>query len=84
MIIVVMRMFTKFRRKSLTARQIAKAKQIYLDRNCAYCGWLRPVLSWWCTNEEIIEMRGTKIPGIWHCPGWKPDKKYIIKKIKED
>ena len=68
----------------MTAQQIAKARQIYRDRKCAYCGWLRSALSWWCTNEEIIRTRGTAIPGICHCPGWKPDKNYIARRIKED
>lgn len=68
----------------MNAQQIAKVRQIYSDRKCAFCGWLHSALSWWCSNEEIIKMRGTRLPGIRHCPGWKPDKSYIAKEIKKN
>lgn len=67
----------------MKAQQIAKVKEIYRNRNCAYCGWLASAVSWWCRNAEIVKMRGTAIPGVCHCPGWKPDKNYIIELIKE-
>lgn len=44
-------------------------------RSCYNCEHLREALSIWCGNEKAIADRGTKIPGIIHCPYWEPDKK---------
>ena len=43
-------------------------------RECADCvhlqafGWI----SWWCTNQEAVEARGTSIPGCCLCRYWAP------------
>ena len=29
-------------------------------------------------------MRDTNIPGVCHCPYWKPDKKFIKREIKKE
>ena len=68
----------------MKAEQIAKVRKIYTDKNCGFCGWLKAAVSWWCKNEDAHKARGTSIPGICHCPYWKPDKRYILKRIKED
>jgi len=67
----------------MTAGQIRKVRIIYKDRHCAYCGWLKSALSWWCTNTAAIKARGTSIPPVCHCPFWKPDKNYIKKELKK-
>ena len=69
--------------KKLTPAQIAEIKNIYNRKNCAYCGWMKAALSWWCTNKEAIDYRGTLFPGINHCIFWKPDKDYIREQLKE-
>jgi hypothetical protein len=63
--------------------QIKEVRTIYNDKKCAFCGWLKSALNWWCTNEEAAKARGTTIPGISKCPWWKPDKKYIKERLKE-
>lgn len=70
-------------KRGFTALQIFAVRRIYRERQCAYCGYLKSALSWWCTNKEAIEQRGTSIPGIRNCPYWKPDKKYIYKSLKK-
>ena len=67
----------------MKANQIAKVREIYQNRNCAFCGWMKAAVSWWCSNEDAIKARHTSIPGIRHCPYWKPDKSYIIKNLTE-
>ena len=67
--------------KMLNKEQIGKVKAIYENKQCAFCGWLKSALHWWCTNEEAAKARGTTIPGISKCPWWKPDKTYIGKEI---
>lgn len=46
-------------------------------RSCYDCGWLKAYVSWWCTNPEAKRVRGTSIPGVYHCPYWKADEKFI-------
>jgi len=41
-------------------------------RRCYDCGYMKSTTSWWCVNENAIEERGTRIPGIYNCPYWKP------------
>jgi hypothetical protein len=53
-----------------------------LIRNCYYCKFCVAYESWWCTNKEIIKLRGTTIPGVVHCPGWKPNKDAINQMAK--
>lgn len=53
------------------------------EMKCCYdCGHLIGKVSWWCTNEEAINVRGTSIPGVDNCPYWKPDWKMIDEKYK--
>ena len=69
--------------QKLTPAQIAEIKNIYNRKNCAYCGWMKAALSWWCTNQKAIDYRGTSFPGINHCIFWKPDKDYIREHLNE-
>lgn len=41
------------------------------DKRCFDCFWLVGYVSWWCTNDEAIEQRGTSIPGVHSCSFWK-------------
>lgn len=65
----------------MEARQISAIRKIYTDKNCAYCGWMKAAVSWWYSCEAAVKARRTSIPGVCHCPYWKPDKEYIIKRI---
>ncbi len=49
-------------------------------RSCYDCEHCKAVISLWCRSHEASKARGTKIPGVIHCPFWKPDWKYIDKK----
>ena len=69
-------------KKHLTAKQIAKVKEIYSDKSCVYCSWCRPAVNWWCYNKDAIQYRHTNIPNVIHCPWWAPEKPYIRKEIK--
>jgi len=51
-------------------------------KNCSDCAHLEGYISLWCTSAEAIEFRGTSIPGVNHCPFWKPDWKEIENKYK--
>ena len=71
------------KKKPLTPEQFGNTKAIYKRRCCAHCSWNIPALSWWCHNEEAIEARGTRIPGIYGCPHWAPHKGRIKKDMDE-
>lgn len=51
-------------------------------KSCYDCKNLVAKISWWCGSKEAIEWRGTSIPGVIHCPFWKPDIKMIDDKYK--
>lgn len=67
----------------LTKAQLYLLRYIYRQRDCAHCGFLVAYVSWWCSNKEACKTRGTKIPGVCHCPYWKPDKKFIRRKLRK-
>ena len=41
-------------------------------KSCADCAHCIAVRSWWCTNKDAIEARGTSFPGVILCPFWSP------------
>lgn len=41
-------------------------------KGCSDCRCLVAAVNWWCSNEEAIRDRRTRIPGIIHCPHWQP------------
>ena len=41
-----------------------------VKRSCYDCRSCKAAVSWWCTNEQAVEARGTKIPGVTNCPFW--------------
>lgn len=41
-------------------------------RRCYDCAHMQGAVSWWCTDKEAIEHRGTRIPGIRDCIFWSP------------
>ena len=43
-------------------------------RSCYNCAWIVAYVSLWCSNDDAIEDRGTRIPGCIHCPHWSPDR----------
>lgn len=53
-------------------------------RACGTCAYLTARVSWWCTNSHAIQTRGTAIPGVCHCPYWKPNMSYIRESCPED
>lgn len=42
------------------------------EKGCYDCFYCQAEVSWWCTNQEAIKHRGTRIPGVTHCQWWKP------------
>lgn len=67
----------------LTTAQFYLLREIYRRRSCANCGFIVEYLSWWCLNNDAWKARGTRIPGVCHCPYWKPNKKFIRRKIRK-
>lgn len=67
----------------LTTTQLHLTREIYERRNCAHCGFLVAYITWWCYNNDACKARGTSIPGVNHCPYWKPDKKFIRQKLRK-
>ncbi len=51
-------------------------------RSCYDCKFLKSALSWWCTNEDAIKVRGTRLPGCIKCNFWEPDWSMIDNKYK--
>lgn len=45
-------------------------------KRCFDCTHCKAAVSWWCTNEEATEERGTKIPGEVDCSFWSPCRQY--------
>jgi hypothetical protein len=43
-------------------------------RSCFDCQYCQGAISWWCTNDDAREERGTSIPGCIDCPHWEPCK----------
>ena len=41
-------------------------------KSCFDCSYNKASLSWWCTNDEAIKHRGTRIPNIKGCEFWSP------------
>ena len=65
----------------LTKEQQEIIRDILLSRSCVYCRYLVSHISWWCGNENSINARGTRIPGVIHCPYFKVDKGYVRKEL---
>ena len=40
-------------------------------KSCYDCKFLYSRVNWWCGNEDAIKYRGTRIPGVIHCPYWE-------------
>jgi hypothetical protein len=69
--------------KQLTEDQRRNIREILDDKSCTYCKYLYSTyVSWWCGNKDAIDARGTRIPGVIHCPYFKINKKYARKKLK--
>lgn len=66
----------------LTTAQLHFLRNIYRRRGCVHCGFLVAYANWWCSNNDACEMRGTSIPGVCHCPYWKPDRKFIKRELR--
>lgn len=43
-------------------------------KRCYDCCFMKGAVSWWCTNEEAIAVRGTLIPDVCKCRFWEPAK----------
>lgn len=68
--------------KQLTEDQRRNIREILDDKSCTYCKYLISHISWWCDNESAFKARGTRIPGVIHCPYFKLDKDYTRKELK--
>lgn len=68
--------------KRLTAAQRRDIREILEETNCAFCKHLVPHVGWWCGNESAIKARGTRMPGVIHCPYFKIDKDFTRKVLK--
>ena len=78
------RIINRLFKTKLTTTQFHILREIYRRRNCAQCNFLVAYINWWCSNDDACEMRGTNIPGVCHCPYWKPNRKFIRRKIKNE
>lgn len=74
----------KRKKRQLTLEEIRVVREIYERKNCAYCRYLFAAVTWWCHNDGAIKARGTRIPGVNHCPYWGADKSYIREKLKKN
>ena len=72
---------TKENMDKLTKDQQKAVRDILTNRSCSYCKYLVSHISWWCGNENAINARGTRIPGVIHCPYFKVDKDYVRKEL---
>ena len=72
---------TKENMDKLTKDQQKVVRDILTNRSCSYCKYLVSHISWWCGNENAINVRGTRIPGVIHCPYFKVDKSYVRKEL---
>ena len=67
----------------LTTTQFRLLREIYRRRSCVHCDFFLAHINGWCSNNNACIARGTNIPGIYHYPYWKPDKKFIRRDIKK-
>lgn len=45
-------------------------------RSCGDCVYCRGFISLWCMNPAAVKIRGSRIPGICHCPFWEKSRWY--------
>lgn len=50
-----------------------RAVSPFEKKSCYDCKHVKCALSWWCSNEDAIKARGTRIPGCIKCTYWEPD-----------
>ena len=50
---------------------------------CMDCKYLKSHISWWCSNNQAIMVRGTRIPGIIHCPYWELDQEWAVEQYNK-
>lgn len=67
---------------AMSAEEFA-AVSPFEKKSCYDCVYLKSALSWWCTNKEAKNARGTSLPGGVRCPFWGPKLKLIDDKFKE-
>lgn len=51
-------------------------------KTCADCQFCKGHVSLWCTNDDAVNDRGTRIPGVVFCPYWLPDWARVDKKYR--
>lgn len=83
MIKYIRKILNRFCNRKLTATQFLFLRKEYRRRNCASCSFLGAYITWWCYNKNAWELRNTNIPGVCHCPYWKPNRKYIKQKLRK-
>jgi len=60
-------------RKDVSLPLYVDDETVFERKGCDSCAYLEGYVSWWCTNEDAREFRGTGIPGVRHCDFWYPD-----------
>ena len=61
-----------------------KTKELPNERRSCYdCCHLKSLVSLWCSNEQAIIARGTRIPGVVHCPYWELDPVIAVNEYKK-
>lgn len=69
----------------LTTAQFTFLRNICKERKCTYCEFLVPYFGGWrCSNEDACKMDGIFFLSKYCCPYWKPDKKFIKRKLRKD
>ncbi len=67
----------------LTTVQFAFLRNIYKRRNCAYCEFFVPYFAdWRCSNKDACKIDGHIFLNRYYCPCWKPDRKFIRRKLR--
>jgi hypothetical protein len=52
---------------------------IMADQGCWNCKYLKPLVSWWCGNDEAIKHWNSALPRRKNCPFWEAE---VVKENK--
>jgi len=56
---------------------LSDVKEIYKDKSCKYCNFIKSYVSWWCSNKEAIKANKSALPKFFNCSFWEPGKEFI-------
>jgi hypothetical protein len=40
-------------------------------KECYDCKYLKGAMTWWCTNDDAVKVRGTAYTKVCNCPYWE-------------